>query len=100
MANNVWEYKIEPGTTLKDVMPSELVSSSYDTTKAYRLRDEIVEIEHCGLWEQDEYQSWPGKHKNVHFWVELKNGYLVGWNENPARGWSFPVIKNPNNITS
>ena len=79
--------------TLKDVMPSELVSSEYDDTRAYGMRDVIVLKEHCSLTDQGQYQFWPGKHKNVYFWVELENGSLVGWNENPARGWSFPVMK-------
>lgn len=38
-------------------------------------------------------KKWPGEHKFVFNWVELENGYAVGWNENPARGWSFPIIK-------
>ena len=79
--------------TLKDSMPSEFTKGSYHDTKAYKLKDEEVETEHCRYYEQDEYLPWPGKHKNVHFWVELTNGCLVGWNENPARGWSFPVMK-------
>ncbi len=95
MGIDITEHTTEPGTTLQKVMPTELFSSSYDTTRAYEMKDELVELEHCGLWDQDEFQPWPGKHKNVHFWVELKNGYLVGWNENPARGWSFPVMKKP-----
>jgi hypothetical protein len=36
---------------------------------------------------------WVGTHKNVHFWVLLENGYAVGWNESPSRGWSFPMVK-------
>ena len=35
---------------------------------------------------------WPGKHKNVMNWCVLSNGKAVGFNENPAVGWSFPVI--------
>ena len=37
--------------------------------------------------------DWPGKHKNVFAWWILEDGRAVGWNENPALGWSFPVIK-------
>lgn len=37
--------------------------------------------------------GWAGTHKYVRFWCELANGYAVGFNENPARGWSYPVIK-------
>lgn len=81
--------------TLKEVMPDVLVSCEYDNTKAYELKDISVVKEHDLFVDQDEYCFWPGKHKNVYFWVELENGSLVGWNKNPARGWSFPVMKNP-----
>ena len=79
--------------TLKDVLPREFIKGSYNETKAYQLKDEEVKEEHCRHYQQDEYISWPGSHKNVYFWVELMNGNAVGWNENPVRGWSFPVIK-------
>lgn len=36
--------------------------------------------------------GWPGKEKNVYWWYKLANGKMVGFNENPSRGWSFPVI--------
>jgi hypothetical protein len=81
--------------TLQDVMPTCLADTGYEKTKAYRMKDVIVVKHHDSMVDQEEYQFWPGKHKNVHYWVELENGYLCGWNENPARGWSFPVIKNP-----
>ena len=44
---------------------------------------------------EDTWVSWSevGSHKNVHNWVLLSNGLAVGWNENPARGWSFPSKK-------
>lgn len=33
------------------------------------------------------------KYKNVHKWWIVDGGRLVvGWNENPSRGWSFPVL--------
>jgi hypothetical protein len=79
--------------TLKEIMPEELVARDCDKTRAYKMKDVIVVKEHCTLIDQDEYKFWPGTHKNVYSWVELENGYAVGWNENPARGWSFPVIK-------
>lgn len=37
-------------------------------------------------------KRWPGTQKNVYTWVELANGKAVGWNENPSKGWTFPVI--------
>lgn len=79
--------------TLTDAMPTELISHGYESTRAYKMKDVIITKEHCSMIDQDDYQRWPGKHKNVFFWVELKSGHAVGWNENPARGWSFPVIK-------
>ena len=52
-----------------------------------------VEVEHeFMMHEEDTWVSWRefGSQKNVYNWVLLKNGLAVGWNENPARGWSFP----------
>lgn len=39
--------------------------------------------------------SWQifGKHKNVINWWLLENRYAIGFNENPATGWSFPIKK-------
>lgn len=34
-----------------------------------------------------------GTHKNVYNWILLENNLAVGWNENPAKGWSFPSKK-------
>jgi len=78
--------------TLKDTMPNELNSTEYNDTRAYKMKD-IRVIEEYGDLADFEPRAWPGTHKNVYFWVVLENGYAVGWNENPARGWSFPVIK-------
>lgn len=35
----------------------------------------------------------PFKTHHTYSFVVLKNGYAVGWNENPSRGWSFPIVK-------
>lgn len=74
--------------TLKDCLPHEFTRGEFDDTEAYKYRDVSVVAEFDGT-----ITGWPGKHKNVYKWIELENGKLVGWNENPARGWSFPVIK-------
>jgi len=71
-------------------MPYEYLS--YTDSKAHKY--DSVEI----IWQSDVLDNkkenrWPGKHKNVHFWVLLENGYAVGWNENSVTGWSFPLIK-------
>lgn len=68
--------------TLIDVMPTEF---EYSDTAALKFKDVAV-------IEEKEF-NWPGSHKNVTKWVVLENGYIVGWNENPGRGWSFPFQK-------
>lgn len=78
--------------TLKDEMPHELVTSEFDDTRAHGMKDVKVIRTHGNLGDEHP-RAWLGTHKNVYFWVELENGYAVGWNENPARGWSFPVFK-------
>lgn len=74
--------------TLKDVMPHEFMSLSYEHERSRRHADIAVTREYYS-----HTRRWPGTHKNVHFWVELENGVAVGWNENPAIGWSFPMVR-------
>lgn len=76
--------------TLRDVMPFEF-EREFNDTRAFKYADTKV-LEVYGYGEKDGVQAWPGSHKNVARWVVLDNGYAVGWNENPGRGWSFPVI--------
>ena len=83
--------------TLKDVMPYELTTNEYDDTKAFTMIDVKVIAEHGHPLDNDGI-GWIGTHKNVYYWVELENGYAVGWNENPGIGWSFPVKKVPKTI--
>jgi len=71
---------------LRDVLPQEFFSSFMDTRAAKLLHMPVVS-EHASFME-----PWPGIHKNVHHWWTLANGKRVGWNENPAIGWSFPVV--------
>lgn len=71
---------------LKDVLPNEFMESEYDTCKARKFVD--IEV----LKEYDSRDKhWIGKHKNITYWYELKNGYAVGINESPSRGLNFPV---------
>ena len=72
--------------TLRDVMPEEF-RREYMDAPSYKFLDILVTSEFMGT------KRWPGVQKNVYFWVILKNGYAVGWNENPGRGWSFPAVK-------
>jgi len=82
-----------PVKTLKDVLPREFLNGEYDKTMAWWLRNVEVKTEHSKVKEGASYISWLGPQKNVYFWVELVNGYTVGWNENPSRGWTFPVLE-------
>lgn len=70
---------------LYECVPDEFFDEFQDT-KAFSFRDVVVIATY-------ENTPFPGKHKNVNIWWKLKNGYAVGWNENPGRGWSFPVVK-------
>jgi len=73
---------------LKDVVPQEFFIEFMDVPAAKYLEVEVIhEIDARVI-------PWPGIHKNVMVYWELGNGKLVGWNENPARGWSFPVFYN------
>jgi hypothetical protein len=73
---------------LREVLPPEFLSGEYDDTRAFKMRD-VFAIRTVDAREQ----PWPGSHKFVNYWYPLTNGYAVGWNENPQKGWSFPVIK-------
>lgn len=73
--------------TLEKCLPVEFVGCEYQNTPAYKLRGVQVVKEHDAR-----SNPWPGTHKNVTCWFELANGKAVGFNENPGRGWSFPVI--------
>lgn len=75
--------------TLGQCMP-EILNGCYDRSPAFKQRHALVKAEHL-----EDMQRWPGPHKNVHYWVELDSGKAVGWNENPATGWTFPVINYP-----
>lgn len=72
---------------LRDCVPQEFFQEFMDTPAA-KLLDVPVTSSHEG-----HISRWPGPHKNVHRWWKLQNGKAVGWNENPAKGWSFPVHK-------
>ncbi len=73
---------------LHEYLPIEFLQGEFNDTKAYGFKD--VEV----VREVDSrVEPWPSTHKNVLYWYELTNGYLVGFNENPARGWSFPICK-------
>ena len=73
---------------LKDALPYEFMSCEFENDKARK----FANVEVIKKYDARE-DPWIGKHKNVTYWFELENGYAVGFNESPARGWSFPVEK-------
>jgi len=79
------ENKESKKTLLRDVVPCEFMEE-YTDTPAFKLLD--IEVVKCHDGHLD---SFPTAHRNVMHWWELANGKVVGWNENPAHGWSFPV---------
>ena len=75
--------------TLKDCM--SYLDGSYT---AYKYVDiEVIQEYSDSSFVTDKWKRWIGKHKNVHYWVVLANGYAVAMNENPSYGISFPVMK-------
>lgn len=76
--------------TLAQAMPAEFMGPEYVDARARKLAAVEVKVEHGEF-----SKRWPGREKHVGYWVELENGYAVGFNENPGRGWSFPVCKVP-----
>lgn len=75
---------------LKEWVPSEFTGGEYDAIPAARLSDAEVVAEFT--WHQ---RLWAfTSHKNVMNWCIVQQAdryYAVGWNENPAVGWSFPM---------
>ena len=73
---------------LFEFLPSEFLSGEFDNSKAFKFKDKIV------IQQFDSFKKpWIGNEKNVHYWCILENGYAVGHNESPSRGWSFPIKK-------
>lgn len=73
---------------LKDYLPDEFLMGEYDNTRAYKLKEVDVLEKVDGTYPG---YGWPGREKHVLWWYVLTDGHIVGFNENPSRGWSFPV---------
>jgi hypothetical protein len=71
--------------TLRDVVPQEFFAEFMGTPAARLLDVEVLETVDGTL------RHWPGTHRCVFTWWKLADGHRVGFNENPSRGWSFPV---------
>ena len=80
-------YRLVKLKTLEEWAPKEF-GYEFTDTRAFKFRNVRVIKEHDGT-----VDAWIGTHKYVYNWVELENGYAVGWNENPSRGWAFLVVK-------
>lgn len=75
--------------TLRECLPTEFTGGEYHNTRAFKLKDREVMrcVDGCVPG-----NGWPGREVNVMNWYILDDGYTyVGFNENPSRGWSFPV---------
>lgn len=78
-------------TTLRDKLPSGFMCE-FGESKAAKFIDVEVVAEH-GFFSGGDNIRWLGKQRHAYVWWELANGYGVAWNENPSKGYSFPVMK-------
>lgn len=83
--------------TLRDVAPVELADGEFSDTLAASFLDETVVGSYrtfdAPAWSRYESKPFPGPHKYVLYWWALANGMAVGFNDNPTRGSSFPVVR-------
>ena len=83
--------------TLRDVLPKAeyetYLAVCTTTPRVEKMLDIEVVVIHFSFLNPSAWKPWPGTHRYVHTWWELANGYGVGWNENPSRCHSFPVVK-------
>lgn len=71
---------------LRDVLPKEFFAEHPDSKVNDFLNERIIEtVDGCE-------KRWIGKERYVYTWWILANGKAIGWNENPSRGWSFPIV--------
>lgn len=80
-----------PKETLRDWVPTEFLEEFMDTPAAKLLDYELIDkvtLEH------KDFFDCPIDRQHIHNWCKVSNGkktYAVAWNENPSRGWSFPI---------
>ncbi len=96
LQRKIKEYR-EGLESLLEATPREFGAGEFNNTTAYKYRHLKVVEEHSSVGkvfsERKKIKPWPGSHQNVYTWYELEDGHAVGWNENPSRGWSFPVVR-------
>lgn len=74
------------------VMPRFPTNKLRQTAAAKLAGQSVVTTYHWG-GSKTPQRKWPGPHRNVTVWWVLDSGHMVGWNENPSHGWSFPVMR-------
>lgn len=79
------------GRCLVDWLPREFLLEYHDTKAAKLLDRTVLKSWSLGGISASDEKEWKPE-KNVMNWCMLEDGHSVGWNENPSRGWSFPVI--------
>ena len=76
---------------LKNWVPQEFHTQYMDTYAAKLLECEVIQDYTSG---DIGFFTNIFTHKHIYNWCIVTNGekkWAVGWNENPSRGWSFPV---------
>lgn len=86
-ADEIATYEAGKKLSLAETVPHEIKYANW-YPDYWKRRDLQVIVKHDGLVDR-----WPGKQKNVYVWWELEDGSAIGWNENPAKGWSFPYVR-------
>lgn len=79
--------------TLREWLPREFFGEYMDTRTAKFLDWNVIDDIR---YDHIDYHSCPIKMKNIYHWCKISDGikvYAVAWNENPSRGWSFPIKK-------
>lgn len=79
--------------TLKDWLPSD--ANLYSGGKQEELLLNFLDINVTEDHKNDNCPH-PFSHRHILAWCILENGIVVGWNENPSTGYSFPWKKHKN----
>lgn len=82
--------------TVREWFGHNNASNLWETDKAFKhLDDEVIKEFSISSTHGLPWLSWQefGKEKHVMHWCITKRGYAIGWNENPSRGYSYPVVK-------
>lgn len=75
---------------LREWLPQEALGGEYVNDRHMKFLDHEIIAEYT-IAQNKMFKSWPGHEKNVLHWCIIKTGQCIGWNENPSKGWSFPV---------